>query len=42
MALQQLPVNASQKVEKEKLRRLAAEQPELFWDREKAGIRVQR
>lgn len=38
----ELPLNASQKVEKFKLRQQAAEFPETLWDREKTGITVER
>ncbi|WP_025601027.1 AMP-binding enzyme [Burkholderia sp. WSM2230] len=38
----ELPLNASQKIEKFKLRQQAAEFPETLWDREKAGVLVER
>ncbi|WP_275404664.1 hypothetical protein [Burkholderia diffusa] len=37
-----LPLNASQKIEKFKLRQQAAEFPETLWDREKASVSVER
>ncbi|AQH05406.1 hypothetical protein A9R05_41045 (plasmid) [Burkholderia sp. KK1] len=38
----ELPLNASQKIEKFKLRQQAAEFPETLWDREKAGVTLER
>ncbi|WP_185731638.1 AMP-binding protein [Burkholderia contaminans] len=38
----ELPLNASQKIEKFKLRQQAADFPETLWDREKAGVSVER
>ena len=37
-----LPLNASQKIEKFKLRLQAAEFPETLWDREKASVSMER
>ncbi|WP_159086612.1 AMP-binding enzyme [Burkholderia sp. LA-2-3-30-S1-D2] len=38
----ELPLNASQKIEKFKLRLQAAEFPETLWDREKASVSMER
>ncbi|MGO4660010.1 AMP-binding protein [Ensifer sp. 2YAB10] len=40
--VKELPVNASQKVLKVKLREAAQANPDLLWDRDKAGVEVRR